>query len=161
VDYMSPEQASNPRNADHRTDIYSLGCTLYFLLTGKTVYTGASAIEKLLAHRNDSIPSLRVARPEVPEALDAVFQRMVAKRPEDRFASMREVIVALQACQVSAGDGQGMAQRLAALEDENPWNFLGTSANVAASGQRTDGDSVDTEPDIRHVPPAALRRKSA
>jgi len=77
ADYLSPEQALNSHNVDSRADIYSLGCTLYRLLTGENLYSGETLVQKLLAHREQPIPSLRAARAEVPAALDAIPARMV------------------------------------------------------------------------------------
>ncbi|HEY1186500.1 MAG TPA: protein kinase [Gemmata sp.] len=95
-DYLSPEQAKNSHDVDHRSDIYSLGCTLYFLLTGKPPFAGApTLIDKLLAHTNDEPVSPCEERPEVPEELDAVLRRMMAKNPADRYQTGAEVASAL------------------------------------------------------------------
>ena len=96
IDYMPPEQAENTKGADHRADIYSLGCTFYALLAAEPVYSGDTTVMKLLAHRDAPIPSLHDKRPDVPEGLDAVFQKMVAKSPDDRYASMTEVLTELE-----------------------------------------------------------------
>ena len=95
VDFMAPEQALDFRRADHRADIYGLGCTLYYLLTGKAAYAGDTPMSRLLAHREQAVPSLRRTRAEVPVELDALVQRMMAKRPEDRPRSMEVVLAAL------------------------------------------------------------------
>ena len=96
VDYMSPEQAQDTRTADHRSDIYALGCTLYRLLTGKVPYAGDTTIKKILAHRDQPIPSLRAARPDVPDMLERVYQKMLAKNIADRTPSMAQIVTSLE-----------------------------------------------------------------
>ena len=99
VDYMAPEQAISTRRADARSDIYSLGISLWYLLTGKCAFDGDSLMAKLLAHRDAPIPSLHQFNNAIPRAIDDVFRRMVAKQPADRYQSMSEVIRDLEACQ--------------------------------------------------------------
>jgi serine/threonine protein kinase len=91
ISYMSPEQATDSTRADARSDIYSLGCTLHFLLTGRPPYSGRTWSEMYLAHRQALIPSLKAVRPSVPEYLDDLFRRMLAKEPADRPRTMAEV----------------------------------------------------------------------
>ena len=94
-DFMAPEQVVDASAADQRADIYSLGCTLFYLLTGRVPYGGRGAMEKALAHRNNPIPSLQDHCPDAPAWVDRVFQKMIAKQPEDRYQSMAEVSQAL------------------------------------------------------------------
>ena len=100
VDYMAPEQAVNTKTADARSDIYSLGISLWFLLTGRPAYEGGSLMARMLAHRDAPLPSLRAARPEVSEQLNALFQKMIAKEPQQRMQTMTEVVRELEACQI-------------------------------------------------------------
>ncbi|QDU15061.1 Serine/threonine-protein kinase PknB [Gimesia maris] len=98
VDYMSPEQAQSTHTADNRSDIYSLGCSLYYLLTGDSVYGGQTIVNRIMAHRDQPIPSLCSSQIHVPSDVDALYQKMIAKQPEDRFQSMSEVISAIENC---------------------------------------------------------------
>jgi len=104
VDYMAPEQARSTRSADARSDIYSLGITLWFLLVARPAYNGESITERLLAHQNDPLPSLRASRSDVPPAIEAIFQRMIAKQPSERYQSMSEVVAALEGVTGGADD---------------------------------------------------------
>jgi serine/threonine-protein kinase len=95
-DYLSPEQARNSHAVDIRADIYSLGCTLYFLLTGRPPFAAAeTAMEKMLAHLSDEPPPVRSLRPEVPEELAAVLGKMMAKDPAARYATPADVAQSL------------------------------------------------------------------
>lgn len=101
VTYMSPEQARAPQDVDGRSDIYSLGCTLYFLLTGKPPFSGTGPVDTLLAHANDPIPTVfSPSRSEpVPPELEKLVLQMLAKNPNDRPADMRTLIAELKAVQ--------------------------------------------------------------
>ncbi len=90
-DYISPEQARDPRSADERSDIYSLGCTLFFLLTGQPPYPGGNVLQKLLQHQGEPPPDVRRLRPEIPSEVARLLVRMMAKRPEDRFQTAQEL----------------------------------------------------------------------
>jgi formylglycine-generating enzyme required for sulfatase activity len=94
-DYIAPEQISDARRADIRADIYSLGCTLYHLLTGGPPFQATSLYEILQAHHSMDAMPLNLARPEVPVELAALVARMMAKEPERRFQAPKELAQAL------------------------------------------------------------------
>jgi len=98
VEYMSPEQVDDSSRVDRRSDIYSLGCTLFRLLTDRPPFQGDSIVKTLLAHRSEPIPALRRERPDAPESLERILLRMLAKEPAQRHQSMTELIRDLEAC---------------------------------------------------------------
>ena len=112
VDYMAPEQALDTRTADARADIYALGCSLHFLLTGKTPYQGDTLMKKLLAHRDQPIPALSARRPEVTEHIEAVFTKMVAKRSEERYQTATQLLLDLERCSLEIGQTDAANQGL-------------------------------------------------
>lgn len=91
ADYLAPEQALNSHKADSRADIYSLGCTLYFLLAGKPPFPDGSISERLLKHQVEEPPSLLRYRPDAPLSLLDICSKMMAKKPEQRYQSAAEV----------------------------------------------------------------------
>jgi serine/threonine protein kinase len=110
-DYMAPEQCSSARAATARTDLYSLGCTLYFLLAGRPPFHGADSYpSKLHAHRYEPVPPLGTARPDLPIELIALVDRLLAKDPADRPESAVQVADELVVWSTAA-DLSGLVQR--------------------------------------------------
>jgi len=94
-DYMAPEQAESARNADPRSDIFSLGCTYFKLLTAEFPYSGVNSMQKLIARAMHDARPVREVRPEVPEGVATVLAKMLARKPEDRYQTCRDVAGAL------------------------------------------------------------------
>jgi serine/threonine protein kinase len=94
-DYMAPEQAVDPRQADIRADIYSLGCTLYYLLVARPPFPEGTLTQKLLWHQHADPPPVEDLRPGLPAGLAAVIRKMMAKRAEDRYQTPAEAAAAL------------------------------------------------------------------
>jgi hypothetical protein len=90
-DYAAPEQIRRPHEADIRADLYSLGCTFYFLLTGRPPFPGVTLGEKLLKHQLDEPEPVEKLNPEVPREVAAIIRRLMAKRPEDRYQTPAEL----------------------------------------------------------------------
>ncbi|MBI5772734.1 MAG: serine/threonine protein kinase [Verrucomicrobia bacterium] len=99
--YLAPEQADDARHADHRADIYSLGITLLFLLTGKRPFEGASSYSIVLAHAGKALPTGAELGTPLPEAVEALIRKMAAKKPEERHADYDALLADLE--RVKAG----------------------------------------------------------
>ena len=129
-DYISPEQAIDPRRTDVRSDIYSLGCTFYHALTGRPPVPDGTAAKKLHAHQHEPIPDPRLYNPNLPDELAAILAKMMAKNPGKRYADPLLLIQALN----------GVAQRL-----NLPLNLEGLSG--------LDGQLPSDSPWSRVLPP--------
>jgi serine/threonine-protein kinase len=109
--YMSPEQALGHHSPDPRSDIYSLGAVAYYLLTGHAPFEGGSAIGVIIAHARDAVSPPSRLRPGIPEDLERVVLRCLAKDPADRYPSVEELEHALAACNDAGGWTQEEAAR--------------------------------------------------
>ncbi len=96
VEYMSPEQAEDTRQADARSDIYSLGCTLYRLVTGQGPYSRETVVKTIFAHRDAAIPVIETGMPEEDAEVNRLFRKMVAKNPNDRFQTTTQLVEAIR-----------------------------------------------------------------
>ncbi len=116
--YMAPEQAEDASRVDHRADIYSLGCTLYVLLTGRPPFQGTSALEVITKHKSEPILRPEAVVREVPTGLSEINMKMVAKRPEDRYGDLTQAIQEMETYLGIQGKGPYLPQEenLATLE---------------------------------------------
>jgi serine/threonine protein kinase len=137
-DYMPPEQAEDAHSVDHRADIYSLGCTLYRLITGRLPFPGDTAIKKILAHRESPIPSISKMRPDAPAALDLVLRRMMAKSPSDRQPSMADVIAELTDCLEGRPRPSAAADMGSTIMDANALRFFSDPSSSSTSLRASD-----------------------
>ena len=144
ADFMAPEQAVDSTTIDQRADIYSLGCTLHFLLTGQAPFVGATLVEILLKHRDAAIPSLCQVRQGVPPELDGIFQRMMAKKSSDRFQSMSEVVQALESIATVLSDQADLNLNLDATKTPRSSPATNVETSVCMQSGATDRTIVES-----------------
>jgi serine/threonine-protein kinase len=96
VSYLAPEQAVSSHGVDGRADIYSLGCTLYYMLVGRPPFANGSISERLLSHQTPRPDAISSLRPETPHSLAQICEKMMAKKPENRYHSAEAVVEALE-----------------------------------------------------------------
>lgn len=94
-DFIAPEQARDARNVDIRADIYSLGCTFYYILTGKPPFPGGTDVQKLIRHQTEKAYPIEELRPGIPVEVTTILNRMLEKRPEDRYSTPQHLADAL------------------------------------------------------------------
>jgi serine/threonine-protein kinase len=153
-DFLSPEQARNLHHADIRSDLYSLGCTFYFLLTGQVPFPGGNNIEKLMRHWTDEALPVERHRADVPPAVGAIVRLLLAKDPDARFQTPAELAAALAPLTVAGAlpwpaPGQSPSESEAAFEtDEPPESQLTPEAPATAEEESILG----TWPEIELAP---------
>lgn len=169
-DYLSPEQARNLHSADIRSDLYSLGCTMHYLLTGQVPFPGGTALEKLVRHGSDAPAPVHELRPDVPPDVSAIVTKLLAKKPGDRYQTPLELAAELTPLAMQ-GSGSLPQIQLGALGDdlttgESPWAdiFDGDERNALISTLPADLALTPMQSSLRlkHRPeaPAAGRRIS-
>jgi serine/threonine protein kinase len=145
MDYIAPEQTEDATRVDARADLYALGCTLYFALSGRPPFPRASTREKIRGHRKEEPPLLEMMNPAVPSAFAGVVRKLMAKKPADRYpsaAALREALVPW---------GSGEAER--PLDREGDANYQKALAELKS---RTD-NTVDLLDVLAAPPPRTIR----
>jgi serine/threonine protein kinase len=128
-DYLSPEQARDMHAVDIRSDLYSLGCTFYYILTGKVPFPGGSSVDKLVRQVNEEPVAVDVQRPKIPSAVAGIVRRLMAKEPSARFQTPAELAEALAPfCNVEPASGTALTRVL----ERQPATPAGPSADSSA-----------------------------
>jgi phosphate ABC transporter phosphate-binding protein len=149
VDFMSPEQAFDTPSVDIRSDIYGLGCTFYYLMTGKVPFPNKTVTEKMLAHRSTAPEPLSEILPHFPIGMLAVLERMMAKDPADRYQTPAEVVDALTPQlprTIAAPPGNEMPERAASFYRLGLSPTPGTSSAAAATPHPLSSLETDRTP---------------
>jgi WD40 repeat protein/serine/threonine protein kinase len=147
-DYIAPEQAMDSRGVDSRADLYSLGCTLYFLLAGRPPFPGNSLTEVLLKHQMEPAAPLASLGVEVPAGVQAVLDRLMAKRPEDRYPTPAEAARALAPfCREEAITAEAFAALTARppTADEWDWSALTLENRPERTAPRRSRDGTEAD----------------
>ncbi len=163
VDYLAPEQAIDCHDVDARADIYSLGQTFYFLLTGRPPYPEGSVAQRLMAHQTKPADPIENQRPDAPPHLVAIIDRMTAKKREDRHQTAHEVAECLAAWLANQSSDSGFLPRVAPLRpayrpssSSTPTRLLPPTArpsSVPDDTRRSRASSVeDTEAELQLAP---------
>lgn len=154
VDYMAPEQARSSKSADVRSDLYSLGCTWYHMLTGRVPYSEGDLTNKLRAHAQSSPPDPRDVDPAIPAGVVAVLQRLMAKRPDERYQKPADLLADL--------DRPGLCRKSVTADDlRSLAEEVGTSGPMptVAAGVWADDETVPAGSTMIESASPSLARK--
>jgi len=154
ADFTAPEQARDPRTADSRADLYSLGCTLFYLLTGRVMFRAETLMELLLKHQTEEAIPVESFRSDVPEGVRDILQKLLAKRPEDRFQTAAELATALEPfCRADGSTPQALPTAALLPTQENTWANLDSEDEtnivpVRARSMTADRTVLDAEEEV-------------
>jgi serine/threonine protein kinase len=129
--YISPEQAESGRSADTRSDLYSVAAVLYEMWSGKPPYEGETAVDIVIKHMNEQVPSITQIRPDLPVEADLFLQKAMAKTPASRYATPQEFIAALDQLRERI---QAMAPQKRGMEQDGEQVGNGGSGNPPGKG---------------------------
>lgn len=133
--YMSPEQAEG-KAVDARSDLYSLGATVYHLLAGRPPFTGATSLAVAMAHIKEPLASIAALRPELPADLAAIVDRLLAKDPAARFQSPGDLLQAVERCEAAIAAGSRHRPSPLAWSAESEWGTPALPARGAMGQPR-------------------------
>ncbi len=154
-DYVSPEQARHSHSVDTRSDIYSLGCSIYHMLTGQVPYPSPSLPEKLFGHQALDPEPIRTLVPEVPEGLVEVVRKMMRKKPDDRYATPLEVAQALEPFTGESPSASGGYDLTASAAGPGASRPTQTATRVAAAPRTPEPAVTEMFAPVRDGTPAA------
>lgn len=158
-DYMAPEQAIDFHNADIRSDIYSLGCTLFYLLAGHVPFPAGTLAERLLRHQQSEVP-LDGLRPDLPPELADVIRKMMAKQPADRFQTPGEVVAAVVPFCPASGQTSDTMQTIQTVTADPPETAAPPLESKATKKMSLPADSDQPAVDQSgKLPPSRSKRR--
>jgi len=157
ADYLAPEQAMDSHNVDERADIYSLGQTFYFLLTGRPPFPKGTVAQRLMAHQMKAPEPISKRRPDAPLGLLAIIDKMIAKDPSERYQTAKEVAEALAGWRQEYSEGSGFLRRSSRLPGDS-----GSAITLRREPtQPTSDHAVDTDLELAPMDDDELKPPSS